>query len=71
MHSTTVNRVKGIRKVLKKWTGTAAAEEPSGKLRGEDEATGGHNPPHWLTMRRRKVVEGGINDKTFKIKNTF
>ena len=29
LHSTTVHRVKGIRKVLSKWTGTAAAEEPS------------------------------------------
>lgn len=29
LHSTTVHRVKGIRKVLKMWTGTAVAGEPS------------------------------------------
>ena len=29
LHSSTAHRVKGIRKVLQKWTGTAAAERPS------------------------------------------
>ena len=29
LHSTTAHRVKGIRKILHKWTGTAAAERPS------------------------------------------
>ena len=29
LHSSTAHRVKGIRKVLNKWTGTAAAERPS------------------------------------------